>query len=202
VEELEEIIDSMEGIGPDGGPLEGDNLAREARVRSAYLDWCKEYGKESDEARFQQFSSNYLEMEEFAKESGKEMGLNEFADCTEEEYAAMMDGNDAVKEAVKEAESAVKEAESAIKAADDEMSGKADTAAAAKAKEAAAKKAEEEDEAKKKAAEAVTAKNAEVEGKKKAAIDAKKKVEEDKKKAIAEKGTFRRKILSLKMSRN
>ena len=73
VEELEAAIDSLEGIADDGGMLEGENLAREARVRSAYLEWCKEYGKEPDESRFTQFSSNYLEMEEYAKESGKSM---------------------------------------------------------------------------------------------------------------------------------
>lgn len=197
VEELEDAIDSMEGIASDGGLLEGDNLAREARVRSAYLEWCKEYGKESNEARFQQFSSNYLEMEEFAKESGKEMALNEYADCTEEEYAAMMEGDDAVKEA----ESAVKEAESAIKAAEEELSSKpeAEPSAAAKAQEEAAAKKAKEEEAKKAAAE-IAAKKAEEEAKKKADIEAMKKAEADKKKAeaeakqkaIAEKGAFRR----------
>jgi hypothetical protein len=187
VEELEAAIDEMDGIAPDGGPLEGDNLAREARVRSAYLDWCKEYGKESDETRFQQFSSNYLEMEEFAKESGKEMALNEYADCTEEEYAAMMDGS---ADAAKEAESAVKEAEAAIKAAEGELSGKPE-AAAPKVDEAAIKKAEEQ-EAKKKAAEAVAAKKqAVIDAKKKAEQDKKTAIEEEKEKANAEKGTFR-----------
>ena len=90
VEELEVAIDSLEGIAPDGDFLDNENLAREARVRSVYLDWCKQFGKEPDESRFPQFSSNFLEMEEFNKESGKEMLLNEYADFTEEEFEKMM----------------------------------------------------------------------------------------------------------------
>lgn len=173
MDELEAAIDSMEGIAPDGGPIEGDSLAREARVRSAYIDWCKEYGKEQDEARFQQFSANFLDMEEYAKETGKEMALNEYADCTEEEYAALAQGMDAVKEA-----------ESAIKAAEEELKAKAveDEAAAKKAAEAEAKAA---------AAAEAAAKRAEAEAKRKAEIEAKKKAaEEAKQAALAEKGTW------------
>jgi hypothetical protein len=91
VEEMEAAIDAMEGIAEDGGQIESDNLAREARLRSAYMEWCKEYGKKVDESRFPQFSSNYLAMEEYAKQSGKDFVLNEFADCTEEEYAKAND---------------------------------------------------------------------------------------------------------------
>ena len=171
VEELEAAIDSMEGIAPDGSQLEGENLAREARVRSAYLSWCKEYGKEPDETRFQQFSTNFLEMEEYANESGKAMALNEYADCSEEEYAALMQGEDAVKEA-----------ESAIKAAEGEMKAKEEAGAqAAAAAKAAAKKKAEEEEARKKVAETAAARKAEIEKKKKAA-------EEEKKQILAEKG--------------
>ena len=78
-------LDSLEGIAEDGGELDPENLSREARVRSAYLGWCADFGKEPDEARFPQFSSNYLAMEAYANENGKEMTLNKFADCTEEE---------------------------------------------------------------------------------------------------------------------
>lgn len=170
----------MEGIAPDGGAIEGDSLAREARVRSTYMDWCKEYGKESDEVRFQQFFKNYLDMEEFSKETGKEMALNEYADCTEEEYMALM-----------ESEKAVKEAESAIQAAEDGMSSKAaDDAADAKkaADEEAMTKKKQADEAKARAAEVAAAKKAEIDAKKKAEADVKKKAEEEKAKALAEKG--------------
>lgn len=85
IEELEEAIDAMQGIDSEGVEIDtsGD---REARVRAAYLDWCKEYGKEADEARFPTFSSNFLAMEEYANENGREMVLNKYADCTEEEY--------------------------------------------------------------------------------------------------------------------
>ena len=91
VEELEEALDRMEGIDIDGGEIDTSDV-REARVRSAYMDWCKEYGKESDESRFATFSSNYLAMEEYARENGREMILNKYADCSEEEYIALTSG--------------------------------------------------------------------------------------------------------------
>lgn len=56
------------------------------RVRSAYSNWCKMYNKEPDEGRFPKFKSNYLIMERMAMEQGREVTLNEFADCTPEEY--------------------------------------------------------------------------------------------------------------------
>ena len=86
VEELEAAIDSMEGIAEDGGEVEQDNLAREARIRAAYLDWCKKYKKEPEEERFKVFSENFLVMEKYAKDMGKEMNLNQYADMTEKEY--------------------------------------------------------------------------------------------------------------------
>ena len=89
VEELEDAMDFLEGIDSEGVEMDDGDLAREARVRSAYMDWCKDFGKESDETRFKQFFSNFLEMEDFSIETGKEMILNEFADFTEAEYVAM-----------------------------------------------------------------------------------------------------------------
>lgn len=149
VEELEAAIDSMDGIADDGGPIEGDNLAREARVRSAYLEWCKEYGKDSDESRFQQFMKNFLDMEEFANEAGKEMSLNEYADCTEEEYAIILEGGELPTPAaapVAEDSAAAQAAQAAAKkaAADEAAAKKAAIAKKAEEEEAAAKKAEEE----------------------------------------------------------
>ena len=80
-------MDTMEGVAEDGGEIT-DGLAREARIRSAYIQWCKDNEKEPDESRFPTFSSNFLAMEEYAAESGKEMSLNIYADMTEEEYLA------------------------------------------------------------------------------------------------------------------
>lgn len=56
------------------------------RVRAAYSNWCRMYNKEPDEGRFPKFKSNYLIMERMAMEQGREVTLNEFADCTPEEY--------------------------------------------------------------------------------------------------------------------
>lgn len=75
----------MEGFDTDGGAFDTSDV-REARVRSAYIDWCKSYDKSVDESRFPTFSSNFLAMEEYSKENGREMVLNKYADCTEEEY--------------------------------------------------------------------------------------------------------------------
>ena len=91
VEELEDAIDAMEGFSDDGGALDTSDV-REARVRSAYMDWCKEYGRPIDEARFPTFSSNFLAMEEYSRENGREMVLNKYADCTEEEYRKLTEG--------------------------------------------------------------------------------------------------------------
>lgn len=88
VEEMEAALDAMEGIAADGGEIDTTDV-REARVRSAYMGWCKEYGKEADEGRFGTFQENFLAMEEYAKENNREMVLNKYADCTEEEYRAM-----------------------------------------------------------------------------------------------------------------
>lgn len=85
IAELEEAIDAMEGFDTDGGAIDTSDV-REARVRSAYLNWCKEYERKPDEARFPTFSSNFLAMEEYAEENNREMVLNKYADCTEEEY--------------------------------------------------------------------------------------------------------------------
>jgi hypothetical protein len=88
IEDLEAAIDALDGIDEEG--LEGPNLAREARVRSVYLEWCKEYGKEPDESRFPTFYNNLLMMESMAEQDGKALTLNKYADCTEDEYLEIM----------------------------------------------------------------------------------------------------------------
>jgi len=62
----------------------------ESPTRSAYVQWCKKYNKTPNETRFVTFASNYLIMEDYARENNKEMILNRYADCTEEEYIAIM----------------------------------------------------------------------------------------------------------------
>ena len=62
VDELEIALDAIEGIADNGRDL--DTTAREARVRAAYLDWCKEHKKDPDDDRkFVTFKDNYLKME-------------------------------------------------------------------------------------------------------------------------------------------
>ena len=114
----------------------------ESRVRIAYSDWCKQFEKAYDETRFLQFAKNYLELEEIAKETGKAMVLNEYADFTEDEFNA------------KGAAVAATEEKTKKKTATPPPSPPAEeqVEAAIKAEEEARKKAAEE-EAKKRAAE-------------------------------------------------
>jgi hypothetical protein len=155
VEELEVALDSLSGIADDGGELEAENLSREARVRSAYLDWCKQYDKQPEEDRFPIFSSNYLAMEDYAKTSGKEVTLNAYADRTEEEYEKLQSRKGAegkvssatvvdevaaaAAEAAAEAERVKARAEARAKA---EAERQVREAAAAKERELAAERAE------------------------------------------------------------
>jgi colicin import membrane protein len=174
VEELEAVIDSMDGIADDGSMLEQENLAREARIRSAYMDWCKEFGKKSDESRFPTFSQNFLDMEEFAKESGKEMQLNEYADFSEAEYGQLArDATAAEKKAAVAEQTAEKKAAEAEQTAEKKAAADAAKvkAAAAKVEADAAAKVAAEAKAK---ADAVTAENRKKEAVKQAKIAAEK----------------------------
>jgi len=65
------------------------------RVRAAYSNWCRTYKKEPDEGRFPKFKSNYIIMEKLANEQGREVTLNEFADCTPGEYERASRGKSA-----------------------------------------------------------------------------------------------------------
>jgi len=92
VEELENALDAMDGIADDGGELNPTNdVSSEDGVRDVYMDWCKSNNKEVDEERFVVFTKNYLAMINYFNENGQEMFLNAYADCTEEEYATILD---------------------------------------------------------------------------------------------------------------
>ena len=182
VDELEVALDSMAGVAEDGGELDPTNLSREARIRAAYLDWCKEYGKEPDEERFPTFSSNFLVMESYAQENGKDMQLNKYADCTEEEYVALTTGAEVTVEEVEEP--AVEEEEVVEAQAEEEEVVEEVVDSVAEEEAAAAAEAAEKAEAEAKAA----AEKAEAEAKAavekaKAAAEKKKQEEEAAKKA-------------------
>lgn len=140
----------LDGVAPDGGELESNtDISREARIRSAYMEWCNSYNKEPDESRFRTFSKNFLTMEQYSKEEGKKMQLNKFADCTEAEYATLREKakaapvDDAIAKEKAEAEAAAK-AEAAKAEAAKTAAAEAAKAEAAKAEaEAAAKVAEQ-----------------------------------------------------------
>ncbi len=186
VDELEVALDSMAGVAEDGGELDPTNLSREARIRAAYLDWCKEYGKEPDEERFPTFSSNFLVMESYAQENGKDMQLNKYADCTEEEYVALTTGAEVTVEEVEEpaveeeevVEAQAEEEEVVEEVVEDVVDSVAEEEAAAAAE--AAEKAEAEAKA---AAEKAEAEAKAAVEKAKAAAEKKKQEEEAAKKA-------------------
>lgn len=68
------------------------NDAKEDSVRILYEEWCQLYNKEVDETRFHNFFSNLVSMEAYSKKSGKQLKLNKWYDCTEEEYIARNSG--------------------------------------------------------------------------------------------------------------
>lgn len=59
---------------------------RMARVQEIYLEWCDVFGKKAEESLFRNFASNFIVMEEKAKETGEALELNQFYDCNEEEF--------------------------------------------------------------------------------------------------------------------
>jgi len=56
------------------------------RIKAAYRDWCQYYGKEYNETRLGTFSSNFLAVERYHRETGVSLILNELADMTSEEF--------------------------------------------------------------------------------------------------------------------
>merc|ERR1711935_763406 len=56
------------------------------RIRTDYVQWLSDNEKELDEERYQVFAKNYVALEKFAKANGRELVLNAYADCTEQEY--------------------------------------------------------------------------------------------------------------------
>jgi len=56
------------------------------RIKAAYRDWCQYYGKEYNETRLRTFSSNFLAVERYHRETGVSLILNDLADMTSEEF--------------------------------------------------------------------------------------------------------------------
>jgi hypothetical protein len=56
------------------------------RVRSAYMEWCRNYGKTFEEPRLPIFADNFLRMENYAQQTGEQVQFNEYADLTTDEY--------------------------------------------------------------------------------------------------------------------
>ena len=110
----------------------------DAAARYTYEEWCKQYGKDIDESRYATFKENYeaitvmnVASKKKAREEGDEnpslLALNEYADCTAEEYEAAMSGGseesstgDVLGKAVEAAESQM-EASSALQEAADAL---------------------------------------------------------------------------------
>ena len=66
--------------------LEATDREKVARVYSIYIEWCTVYGKMAHDSKFRVFLHNFLTMESMAIAAGKTVQLNEWYDCTEEEY--------------------------------------------------------------------------------------------------------------------
>ena len=75
-----------EGLyGTSNSKSQGGNLFPE-RIKAAYRDWCQYYGKEYNENRLSTFSSNFLAVERYHRETGVSLILNELADMSSEEF--------------------------------------------------------------------------------------------------------------------
>lgn len=80
------------------------SIPYDAAAELAYSEWISKYGKPYDEKRYEVFKSNYKAiavMNVAAKKKARDSGskeaptlltLNEYADCTAEEYEAAMNG--------------------------------------------------------------------------------------------------------------
>jgi hypothetical protein len=62
------------------------NRDAEAIIRSQYSNWLQKFGKLPDESRYVAFRNNFIAVEEYGVKYGKFYMLNEFADCTEQEF--------------------------------------------------------------------------------------------------------------------
>lgn len=79
------------------------SIPYDSAARLAYEGWCADFGKPIDEARYEVFKENYsaitvmnVAAKKQARETGEEnpslLALNEYADCTADEYEAIMNG--------------------------------------------------------------------------------------------------------------
>lgn len=83
--------------GPGGGgprppmdPRQAQAAYEENRVRQAYADWCRNYGKDFQEERLPIFADNLLRMEKYAEQTGERVRFNEYADLTTDEYRTLL----------------------------------------------------------------------------------------------------------------
>lgn len=64
----------------------------EDSIRKHYHEWCAKFHRKQDSFRFIVFQRNYLSQFKWNLAAGKQaFTLNEYADCTEEEYKLLME---------------------------------------------------------------------------------------------------------------
>jgi hypothetical protein len=83
----------------DCSPASLEDVERERKLQAfyeecpgAYDGWCAHFGNEADSMRFEAFSNNYVAMRIFSERTGKDLELNQYADCTKEEYSRIANG--------------------------------------------------------------------------------------------------------------
>ena len=92
VEELQSVLDTIDQLSDATDNVEQTLLEKKSNIRTAYIDWCKQFNKKIDETRFITFSDNYDKFEKYFKEKNSPIKLNqrfnqsptanEFADLT------------------------------------------------------------------------------------------------------------------------
>jgi hypothetical protein len=151
-----------------GGALDSKSVELESLVRASYqecrnvyIEWCQTYGKQEEALRFATFSSNYIAMRQFANQAGTELRLNQYADCTKDEYSSLVNAPSEAKIAKKKAVDVLanQRAEDAIRAEQMAAQRAAEQMAAQRAAEqmAAQQRAAEQMAAQQRAAEQMAA---------------------------------------------
>jgi hypothetical protein len=75
------------------GKWEDESEGRWDPIRRIYSDWCKQFGQEPDESRYPTFSTNFLALAQHCSNTGSEIDLNKYADCTQGEYLELTGGD-------------------------------------------------------------------------------------------------------------
>lgn len=82
----QEEYDAAKKQKPGNLPSTDDNDDDDDKIRRAYRDWCHFFGKKFDSNRLRTFGHNFDAVQEYHRQTGEPLILNEFADLTDAEF--------------------------------------------------------------------------------------------------------------------